>query len=145
MQWSTSPPLPMPDNSTLPSSNTDTRKQSKKDKGKKATPPSTQQPSNCVDGMLMKAPPPRPEILTQSTLNNSIEGTSTQPPSPQHKTTTHTSTSPSLPQPPSTNNSIDGTSQPVFVGITIKGDGLLFLGVLASGGIFFFIFLAMVG
>jgi hypothetical protein len=77
MQQLMSPPLPMPDNSTLPSSNTDTRKQSKKDKGKKATPPSTQQPSNCIDVALMKAPPPQPEILMQSTLNNSIEGTLT--------------------------------------------------------------------
>jgi hypothetical protein len=32
-----------------------------------------------------------------------------------------------------------------FVGITIEGDGLHFLGVLASGSIFFFVFLAMVG
>ncbi len=32
-----------------------------------------------------------------------------------------------------------------FVGVTIEGDGLHFLGLLASGGVFFFIFLAMVG
>jgi hypothetical protein len=32
-----------------------------------------------------------------------------------------------------------------FVGITIEVDGLHFLGVLASGGVFFFFFLAMVG
>ncbi len=32
-----------------------------------------------------------------------------------------------------------------FVGVTIKGDGLHFLGVLASSGVFFFVFLAMVG
>jgi hypothetical protein len=32
-----------------------------------------------------------------------------------------------------------------FVGIIIKGDGLRFLGVLAPGGVFFFVFLAMVG
>jgi hypothetical protein len=102
----------MPDNSTLPSSDTDTQKQSKKDKGKKATPPSMQQPSNCINGTLTKAPPPQPEMSTQSMLNNSIEGTSTQPPLPQHKTSMHTSTSSPLPQPPSTNNSVDGTSQP---------------------------------
>jgi hypothetical protein len=73
----TSPPLLMPDNSTLPSSNTDRRKQSKKDKGKKAMPPSTQQPSNRVDGTLTKAPPPQPETSMQLTSNNSVEGTST--------------------------------------------------------------------
>ncbi len=112
MQQLMSPPLPMPDNSVLPSSNTDTQKQSKKDKGKKATPPSTQQPSNCIDSMLTKALPPQSETLMQSTSNNSIEGTSMQPPSPQHKTLMHTSMSPPLLQPPSTNNSVDGTSQP---------------------------------
>jgi len=75
-------------------------------------PPSTQQPSNRVDGTLTKAPPPQPETLMQSTSNNSIEGTSMQPPLPQHKTSTHTSTSPPLLHPPSINNSVDGTSQP---------------------------------
>jgi hypothetical protein len=45
-------------------------------------------------------------------LNNSIEGTLTQPPSLQHETSMHTSTSPPLPQPLSTNNRIDSTSQP---------------------------------
>jgi hypothetical protein len=112
MQRSTSPPLPMPDNSALPSSNTDTWKQSKKDKGKKAMLPSTQQPSNCINSTLMKAPPPQPETSTQLTSNNSVESMSMQLPSPQHKTSMHTSTSPPFPQPPSTNNSVDGTSQP---------------------------------
>jgi hypothetical protein len=111
-QRSTSPPLPMPDNSMLPSSDTDMRKQSKKDKGKKATLPSTQQPSNCVDNTLTKAPPPQPKTSMQLTSNNSIEGTLTQPPSPQHKMSTHTLMSPPLPQPPSMNNSVNGTSQP---------------------------------
>jgi hypothetical protein len=44
--------------------------------------------------------------------NSSIEGMLRQPPLPQHKMLMHTSTSLPLPQPPSTKNSVDGTTQP---------------------------------